>query len=128
MIKQFEKSGIKHERIISSINNLGTTRDTLNAYITKVEKRCVIKERGEIIINLKIFSAENDEIKLKILSNCIKSISKSYYPPRAKKIIKLLNTIKPSKKLKATLGGCVIEKIHNKLVVYKEVFKKGLKI
>jgi|TARA_B110000902_G_C14212639_1_gene551931 tRNA(Ile)-lysidine synthase len=128
LIKQFEKSGIKHERIISSINNLGTTRDTLNAYITKVEKRCVIKERGEIIINLKIFSAENDEIKLKILSNCIKSISKSYYPPRAKKIIKLLNTIKPSKKLKATLGGCVIEKIHNKLVVYKEVFKKGLKI
>jgi len=42
LIKQFEKSGIKHEKIISSINNLGATRDTLNTYISKVEKSCVL--------------------------------------------------------------------------------------
>ena len=45
LIKQFEKSGIKHERIISSINNLGVTRDTLNTYVTSVEKNCVIKKK-----------------------------------------------------------------------------------
>ena len=33
LIKQFEKSGIKHDRIINSINNLASTRDTLNNYV-----------------------------------------------------------------------------------------------
>jgi tRNA(Ile)-lysidine synthase len=128
LIKLFEKSGIKHDKIISSINNLGTTRDTLNNYISKIEKICVTKKRKELSINLKFFSSENDEIQLKIFSNCIKNISKSYYPPRAKKIVNLLNRVKSEKELKATLGGCIIQKINNNLVIYKEEFKKGLKI
>ena len=60
------------------------------------------------------------------LSNCIKNISKDYYPPRAKKILNLLNKVKFDEKLKGTLGGCVIQKIHNNIVVYKEKLKKGL--
>ena len=72
------------------------------------------------------FSLESNEIQLKILSNCIKDVSKSYYPPRAKKIITLLNRVKSDKKLKSTLGGCVIQKIHNNLLIYKEELKKGL--
>ena len=45
LVKQFEKSGIRHDRVISSINNLASTRDTLNNYIQKVEKTCVIKKK-----------------------------------------------------------------------------------
>ena len=126
LIKQFEKSGIKHEKIISSINNLGATRDTLNTYISKVEKSCVLIKKKKTTISLRNFSLESNEIQLKILSNCIKDVSKSYYPPRAKKIITLLNRVKSDKKLKSTLGGCVIQKIHNNLLIYKEELKKGL--
>ena len=128
LIKQFKKSGIKHERIINSINNLGATRDTLNTYIYKVEKSCVNKKKKETVISLKNFSLENEEIRLKVLSNCIKNVSKNYYPPRAKKILSLLSKIKSDEKLKATLGGCVIQKNHNNLVIFKEKLKKGLKI
>ena len=128
LIKQFEKSGIKHEKIINSINNLGSTRDTLNTYVSKVEKNCVTVNKKEAIINLKFFSIENEEIQLKVFSNCIKNTSKSYYPPRAKKIINLLNKIKFDQKLKATLGGCVIQKINNNLVICKEKLKKALKV
>ena len=125
LLKQFEKSGIKHERIISSINNLGATRDTLNAYIFRVEKNCIIKKKKEIIIKLKNFLLENDEIQLKVFSNCIKDISKNYYPPRAKKTLALLSKIKSNKKLKATLGGCIVQKTHNNLIICKEPLKKG---
>ena len=128
LIKQFEKSGIKHEKIINSINNLGSTRDTLNTYVSKVEKNCVTVNKKETVISLKNFSIENEEIQLKVFSNCIKNTSKSYYPPRAKKIINLLNKIKFDQKLKATLGGCVIQKINNNLVFYKEKLKKALKV
>ena len=120
LIKQFEKSGIKHERIIDSINNLGITRDTLNAYVSRVEKSCVTKKNKKLVVNLKNFSKESDEIKLKVFSNCIKNVSKSYYPPRAKKILNLLKKLKSDEASKATLGGCVIQKIHNSLVIYKE--------
>ena len=125
LIKQFEKNGIKHERIISSINNLGTTRDTLNAYISKVEKNCVKKRRKETIVSLESFSLENNEIQLKVFSNCIKNVSKKYYPPRAKKIINFLNKVKHDTNLKVTLGGCIIHKIHNNLVICKEGLKKA---
>jgi tRNA(Ile)-lysidine synthase len=128
LIKQFEKSGIKHERIISSINNLGVTRDTLNEYISRVEKSCTIKKKKEIIINLKNFSLENNEIQLKVFSNCIKNISENYYPPRAKKVFNLLNKFKSKESLKATIGGCIVKKAHNNLVIYKEKLKNGLKI
>ena len=43
LIKQFEKSGIKHDRIINSINNLASTRDTLNSYIHRIERKCINK-------------------------------------------------------------------------------------
>jgi tRNA(Ile)-lysidine synthase len=128
LIKQFEKYGIKQEKIINSINNLGITRDTLNSYISRVEKNFVIKKKKELIINSKIFSLENDEIQLKVISNCIKNISKKYYPPRAKKIINLLNKVKTNDNLKVTLGGCVIFKNHSNLVIYKEKLKKSSKI
>jgi len=128
LIKQFEKSGIKKERIINSINNLGTTRDTLNVYISRVERNCVIKQKKLAIINLKNFLAENDEIQLRVFSNCITHISKSYYPPRAKKIVNLLDQVKSTIQLKSTLGGCVIQKKGNNLLIYKEELKKALKI
>jgi len=120
LVKQFEKSGIKHDRIIKSIDNLASTRDTLNLYIQKVEKTCVISKKNKIFVSLKNFLLENNEIQLKILNNCIKNISKNYYPSRAKKVLNLLVKIKANEKLKATLGGCVIERLKNNLTIYKE--------
>jgi len=128
LIKQFEKNGIKHDSIINSINNLATTRDTLNAYILRVETNCTIKKKNKTFINLEKFLLENNEIQLKIFSNCMKNISKNYYPPRAKKVLNLLSRVKFDKKLKTTLGGCIINKSQNNLIIYKEELKKGLKL
>jgi len=128
LIKRFEKSGIKPDRIINSINNLASTRDTLNFYIQRIEKGCLTKKDNKISINLKNFFLENNEIKLKIFSNCIKKVSKNYYPPRAKKILNLLNKIESNQKIKATLGGCIINKDKKNVTISKEEIKKGTKL
>jgi len=128
LIKRFEKSGIKHDRIINSINNLASTRDTLNSYIHRIERKCINKENKTIIINLNFFLLENNEIQLKIFSNCIKTISKNYYPPRAKKVLNLLSSFQSNKKVKATLGGCIIVKNKKNLIISKEELKKGRKL
>jgi tRNA(Ile)-lysidine synthase len=120
LIKQFEKNGIKRDRIINSINNLAATRDTLNSYIQSIEKKCLTKKKNAILINLKIFLLENDDIQLKILTNCFKYISKNYYPPRAKKVLTLISRIKVKRETKVTLGGCIINKRQNNLIISKE--------
>jgi tRNA(Ile)-lysidine synthase len=125
LIKLFEKSGIKPERIINSINNLASTRDTLNFHIQRIEKKCVIKKNNITSINLNFFLLENTEIQLKIFSNCIRKVSKTYYPPRAKKVLNLLERVQYNDKLKATLGGCVIIRHKKNLIISKEKLKKG---
>ena len=125
LIKLFEKSGIKPDRIINSINNLASTRDTLNFHIQRIEKKCVIKKNNITSINLNFFLLENTEIQLKIFSNCIRKVSKTYYPPRAKKVLNLLERVQYNDKLKATLGGCVIIRHKKNLIISKEKLKKG---
>ena len=89
-------------------------------YIQKIENKCLVKKGNIITINLKKFLVENNEIRLKIFSNCIKKVSKNYYPPRAKKVLNLLDRIESSQKIKATLGGCLINKEEKKLTISKE--------
>ena len=50
----------------------------------------------------------------------IKKTSKAYYPPRAKKVINLLENIRSKSLLKATLGNCLIEKKEKNLIIRKE--------
>ena len=121
LIGYLEKSGIKSDRIISSINNLAAARDTLNNYIQKVEKSCLIKKKNNIEINLEKFFEEKDDIQLKIISNSLKLISKNYYPPRAKKVLNLISRIKSENKLKSTLGGCLILRNEKNLFITKEL-------
>jgi tRNA(Ile)-lysidine synthase len=127
LIKRFEKSGIKHDRIIKSINNIASSRDTLNLYTQKIENNCLVKTNNIITINLEKFLLENNEIQLKIFSNCIKKISKNYYPPRAKKVLNLLSIIGSNQKIKVTLGGCIINRDKKNLIISKEKLIKGRK-
>jgi tRNA(Ile)-lysidine synthase len=128
LIKQFEKNGIKREQIINSINNIASTRDTLNSYIQGIEKKCLITKKNTVLINLKVFLSENSDIQLKILSNGLKHVSKNYYPPRAKKVLNLITGIKSKKEMKVTLGGCIIHKRQNNLIISKEELKKSIKL
>jgi len=120
LVKHFEKSGIDLDRVNHSIKNLAASRDILNSYIQGIEKKCVLKKKNQILIKLESFLVEKQEIQLKILADCIKKISKAYYPPRAKKVINLLENINSKSLLKATLGNCLIVKKEKNLIIRKE--------
>lgn len=119
--KELEKSGIYHDQIMRSISNLASTRDTLNIYLERVIKSCVIRKKSETIINLKKLSLESNEIKLKTLGYTIRDFSNAYYPPRSKKILNVLKRLNTTKRVKLTLGGCFIEKSGENLSIRKEV-------
>jgi tRNA(Ile)-lysidine synthase len=118
--KALEKSGIHHNQIIKSIKNLASTTETLNNYIASVYKINVKTKKNLTLINFKNISFETLEIQIKILSEAIKIFSKSYYPPRSKKVINIINRLNLHKQKKFTLSGCVIKKLGNYLSIAKE--------
>jgi tRNA(Ile)-lysidine synthase len=116
----FEKSGIHHDQIIKSIHNLASTSETLNNYVEKIYKINVKNKKKFILINFKNISNETTEVQIKILGAAIKHFSESYYPPRSKKVMNIINNINLKKQNKFTLSGCVIKKSGNYLSIAKE--------
>ena len=122
LTNQLEKSGISRDQIIKSIDNLAVTRDTLNMYLKKIIKLSTFRKKNQILINLEILSKETQEIKMKVISHVIQNFSKSYYPPRSKKVSNIVGALK-LRKFKLTLGKCILEKSGNSLIVQKEIRK-----
>ena len=50
-----EKYGLTHDAIIKSINNLRSSRDTINIYVEKIFSKIVDKKKDYITIDLKRF-------------------------------------------------------------------------
>jgi tRNA(Ile)-lysidine synthase len=120
-LKSFlETSGIQYDQIFKSIKNLASSRDTLDQYFSKIYKEVINKKKGEIIINLKKFNALNLEMKMNVIQQSIKKITNSYYSPRSKKIFNLIDRAKSEKILKHTLGGCLIVRQNDHLILRKE--------
>ncbi len=101
------KSGISYDQIMRSINNLASSKETLDKYIEGISKNLIKKSRNEILIDLRKFHNLNLEIKLKIINESIKKLKKNYYDPRSRKVINLIKNIESRKDHKATLGGCI---------------------
>ena len=120
LVKNFEKSGIHHNQIIRSIKNLASTKETIENYIKTISKKCLKKKQNRFFIDTSLLFSETDEVQLKILSNTIRSISRSYYPPRSKKILKMIQNFKKYRVKKATLGGCLVTKKGKLMILERE--------
>jgi len=113
--KPLKTSGIEYEQIIKSINNLASSKATLDEYFSKVFKEIIKKSKKEILIDLKKFNNLNKEIKIGVLNESIKKLKKNYYNPRSKKVKNLINNLESKNFKKSTLGGCLFIKKKDQL-------------
>ena len=118
--KPIEASGINYDQIFRSIQNLSSSRDTLDLYFGKVYKDIVNIKKNKISIKYNDFQSLNNEMKMKIFEQSIKKLSNMYYSPRSKKIFNLIEQIKKKNSFKQTLGGCLILKEKNQIILIKE--------
>ena len=116
-----KKEGLDTNKIIKTINNLLSADQALNYYKNKaLHKYVSFLSENRCLINNKIFFEEAGEIIFKSFSDILSLVSGTYYPPRSKKILNLINRLKKTKFTKSTLGGCIIEKKDSTIVIYKE--------
>ncbi len=66
------------------------------------------------------FFGSADEIILRSFTKILQDISGRYFPARGKGVSRIINQIKQKSLTKTTIGGCVIEKIENSVVISKE--------
>ena len=119
--KNLDKEGLDTGKIIRSINNLVLANKALTFYKNKaLHKHVSFSSKKKCVINTKILSEEPDEIIFKSFADIFSLIGGSYYPPRSKKIVDLINRIKRKKYKKSTLGGCIIDKKDGSILISKE--------
>ena len=120
--RHMEKEGLGTGKIIKTVNNLRSASKALNFYKNKALHEYVsFLPKNKCLINTQIFSEEAGEIIFKSFSDILSLVSGTYYPPRSKKIISLIDRIKKAKCNKSTLGGCVVEKKDNFVLISKEL-------
>ena len=72
-----------------------------------------------MILN-KFFFYQPYEVIFRALSESIKLIGKKYYSARGKKLDKIIKDIENNQSFRATLGGCIIEKVNETVIISKE--------
>ena len=75
--------------------------------------------KNKMIVNSKFFN-QPYEIVFRSFSNCLKIVGKRYYNVRGKKLDNIILKIRNNSDFKATLGGCIIKKVNQTIIVSKE--------
>ena len=121
LINNLEFEGLDKNKLKLTIKNLKDSNNTINFYTkNNIDKNSYFfKERNTFFLN-KLFFIQPHEITFRSFGEIIKKIGKRYYLPRGKSISSTLSDIKSPNFKKTTLGGCMIQKVSETVVVFPE--------
>ena len=121
LIHELQNNGLDKEKFLKTIKNLKYSNNIANYYVNKNLKNnsSFLIKSNRLILN-KVFFEHPYEIVFRALSEAIRLIGKKYYSVRGKKIDNIINSIENNDSVKATLGGCIIEKVNQTVIISKE--------
>jgi tRNA(Ile)-lysidine synthase len=121
LIEELKKNGLNKKKFIATIKNLKRSNDVVNFYTRENIKKnsFFLYKKNKLILSEEFFNHPY-EIVFRALSESIKLIGKKYYPVRGKKLDRILKDIKNKSLTRSTLGGCVLEKVNETLIITKE--------
>ena len=121
LIESLKLNGLDQKKFENTLKNLRHSDEIVKFYVNKNlrENSLFLTKKNRLIIDYKFFEQPH-EIVFRSFSESLKSISMKYYAARGKKIDKLIGDIRRNKLSKATLGGCIIEKINQTVIISKE--------
>ena len=126
MINNLKKNGLDEKKFKMTFENLISSNNSIEFFVQKnISENSYIspsKNNNRALLTSNFFSS-TDEIILRSFTKILQDISGRYFPARGKSVSKILDQIRQKTILKTTIGGCVIEKIENSVVIYKEITK-----
>ena len=121
LIQVLQDNGLDKKKFLLTIRNLKYSDDVINFYKKQNinENSFFSVKKNQLIINEDFFQQPH-EIIFRSFSELIKAVGKRYYQVRGKKLDKVILGIKSKNFLKVTLGGCIIEKVNQTVILTKE--------
>ena len=121
MQSKLQKEGFDPKRIIKTIENLNTAKDSLDFYIFKSEKKYLkFYKEGYATLKFSLFNNEAQEVIFRVIIKAIHFVSGEYYPPRSDSLKILMKNLSKKSFKSSTLGGCLIEKNKNIISFFRE--------
>ena len=121
LIKELQKNGLDKNKFFKTIKNLKYSNKVVNFYVSEnLKKNTFFSDRSNKLILNKIFFNQPYEVIFRAFSESIKLIGKKYYSARGKKLDKIIKDIENNQSFRATLGGCIIEKVNETVIISKE--------
>ena len=120
-IKQLSSEGLDKEKLLLTVRNLKLANENIKHYVREnLEKNLTVLPNKNNVILKKNFFSHSNEVVFRSFTEVLKIVGKKYYPVRGKKIEKILQTIKVKKSFQSTLGGCMIKKVNETIIIVKE--------
>ena len=125
LISAIKEEGFDEKKFKLTLSNLNESNKTIKHYVRKniLLNSRKLKKKGIYILKNKFFN-EPQEIVFRSFAQILKEVGQKYYNSRGKSISFLLKKITDKTFNKATLGGCVIEKLNTSFKISKENIKK----
>jgi len=121
LIKELQKDGLDKSKFLKTIKNLKYSNKVVDFYVRENLKKNTFfsVKKNNLILN-KIFFEQPYEVIFRSFSDSLKIVGKRYYSVRGKKLDQIINQIEKNHLNKATLGGCVVEKVNQSVIISKE--------
>ena len=121
LIEKLKNEGLNKKKFIQTIKNLKYSNNTIDFYVdANLKKNATILDKNNRFILNKIFFQQPHEVIFRSLSELIRLMGKKHYPVRGKKLDKIIRNIEKNILFKTTLGGCIIEKVNESIIISKE--------
>ena len=121
LIDGLYKSGFDKKNFSKTIRNLKYSNSVVNFYVNENLKKntYLFSSKNKLVLNNEFFQ-QPYEIVFRAFSDSLRAIGKKYYSVRGKKLDKIISDIENNKLSRATLGGCIIEKVNQTAIISKE--------
>ena len=121
IMQEFEKNGLDKKKMLITIKNLKSSNEVVNFYVNNnIKENTTFFNRANKVILKNEFFNHSHEVIFRSLSDVLKLVSKRYYSVRGKKLDKFICNIRNNNSFKVTLGGCIIERVNQTIMIKKE--------
>ena len=121
LINFLEKNGLDQKKFLMTIRNLKSSNSVIDFYVSEnLNKNTFFYNDDNKMILNRGFFLQPYEIIFRGLSEILKFVSKRYYFVRGKKLDKMISHIQNNSLFRATLGGCIVEKVNQSIIISKE--------
>ena len=121
LIEDLQKNGLDKEKFFKTIQNLKYSNSTIDFYVKyNLQENTFFSNKYDYLLLNETFFQQPYEVIFRSFSDSIKKIGKRYYSVRGKKLDRIIDNLKSTNFFKATLGGCVIKKVNQTVIISKE--------